>query len=107
MNKVELGERLRTARKESGYTQEKLAEMSGIGTVYLGEIERGKKMPSLNTFIKITEALGISVDYLLRGELSAGKEYVYDELTKKLEPLTPVQRKTAEEILDAYIRNVL
>ena len=42
MDKTEFGKRLRYLRAEAGYTQEKLAELSDMSTVYLGEIERGK-----------------------------------------------------------------
>ena len=106
MDKIELGKRLKEARKLNGLTQEKLAEKSGIGTMYLGEIERGEKMPSLKIFIRLLEALNVSADYILRNELTSGKEYVYDEITKKLEALTPKQRKAANDILDAFIRNI-
>lgn len=106
MDKVALGSKLREARKNKGYTQEVLAEKADIGVMYLGEIERGIKMPSMNIFIKLIEALDISADYVLRYELSSGKEYVFDEITKKLDNLTPQQRKTATDILDAYIRNL-
>jgi transcriptional regulator with XRE-family HTH domain len=74
--------------------------------VYLGEIERGLKMPSLNSFIRITEALDVSADYLLRNELSSGRDFIYDEIAEKLQKLTPKQRKTAADILDAYIKNL-
>lgn len=106
MDKRELGQKIREARLTKHYTQDVLAEKAEIGTMYLGEIERGIKMPSMKVFIKIIEALDISADYVLRNELSTGKEYVYDELTKKLENLTPKQRKTACDILDAYIQNL-
>lgn len=87
-------------------TQEALAEKADIGTIYLGEIERGLKMPSLRVLIQIIEALNVSADYLLRFETSSGKEYVYDELTAKLEKLSPSQRKTVSDIIDAYIANL-
>lgn len=106
MDKIELGAKIREVRKECGYTQEKLAEMADIGTMYLGEIERGEKMPSLKIFIQLIESLNVSADYILRNELSSGKEYVYNEITKKLDKLTPKQRKTAGDILDAYINNL-
>jgi len=106
MDKVELGAKIREVRKECGYTQEKLAEMADIGTMYLGEIERGEKMPSLKIFIQLIESLNVSADYILRNELSSGKEYVYNEITKKLDKLTPKQRKAAGDILDAYINNL-
>lgn len=106
MDKVLLGIRIRESRISKGYTQKELTEKAGIGMVYLGEIERGLKMPSLNTFIKIIEILDISADYLLRDELSSGKGYVLNEITEKLEGLTPKQRKGAIDILNAYLNNL-
>lgn len=101
-----LGNRIREARLQKKYTQQKLADKAGIGQMYLGEIERGTKMPSLKIFIKVVEALDISADYLLRDNLSSGECYVYDEVAEKLRGLSPKQRKAAAEILDAYIRNI-
>lgn len=106
MDKAALGKRLRDIRQKKGYTQYALADRSGIGNVYLGEIERGLKMPSLNIFIKLIDALDVSADYLLRDELTSGKEYIFDEITQKLNNLSPKQRKTAADILDAYLRNL-
>lgn len=63
-------------------------------------------MPSLNSFIKIIQALDVSADYILRGELNSGKTYASDELIEQLQTLTPAQRKTAEDILDGYLRNL-
>lgn len=106
MDKIELGRRLKEVRNNAGYTQEALAEKADIGVMYLGEIERGIKMPSMKIFIKLIEALDISADYVLRNELDSGKQYVYNEITQKLEGLTPKQRKGAVEILDAYIKTL-
>lgn len=106
MDKAELGKRIREARNKAGLTQEVLAEKADIGVMYLGEIERGLKMPSLKIFIKLVEALDISADYLLRNEVSSGRSFVYDEVTKKLEGLTPKQRKGAVDILDAYLKTL-
>ena len=106
MDKTALGKRLREVRLKKGYTQQALAAQAEIGEVYLGEIERGLKMPSMNTFIKVTEALEISADYILRDDLTSGSVFIFDEITEKLKDLTPQQRKTATEILDAYIKNL-
>ena len=106
MDKVELGMKLREARNKAGFTQEQLAEKADIGVMYLGEIERGVKMPSMKIFIKLIEALDISADYIFRNELPSGKEYVLDEITEKLASLTPKQRKAAVDILDAFIKNL-
>ena len=106
MDSLTLGKRIREARINKQYTQQRLAEEAGIGQMYLGEIERGTKMPSLKIFIKIVNTLNISADYVLRDEVASGEQYIYDEITEKLKGLSPKQRKTAAEILDAYIRNI-
>ena len=106
MERAALGKRIREARSKKGYTQQDLAERADIGVVYLSEIERGIKMPSLNIFIKIIDALEVSADYILRDEISTGKEYVCTEITEKLLALTPSQLKTATDILSAYLRNL-
>lgn len=106
MEKVEMGKRIREERLKKGYTQQEVAEKANICVMYLSEIERGIKMPSLNSFVQIIEALEVSADYILRRELTSGQAYIYDEIAQKLKDLTPAQRRTAADILDAYIRNL-
>ena len=106
MDRTQLGQRIREVRQQKGYTQHVLAERANIADVYLGEIERGSKMPSMNSFIKLVAALDVSADYILRYELSSGQGFVCDELSKKLKSLTPRQRKTVSDIIDAYLRNL-
>lgn len=106
MDKTALGKRIREARLTKGYTQHTLAAKAGIGVMYMGEIERGVKMPSINILIKIIETLDVSADYILRDELTSGQEYIYDEITEKLKNLTPRQRKAAADILNAYLENL-
>ena len=106
MNKADLGKRIRQCRVAKGYTQLLLAKKADIGIMYLGEIERGIKMPSLSCFMKLIQCLDISADYILRDELPTGSSFICDEVSKKLLELTPQQRKTAVDILDAYINNL-
>ena len=106
MDGVALGQRISDTRKKLGWTQGQLAEKAGIASIYVGEIERGLKAPSMMFFIKLIEALGASADYMLRYDVSSGKKYVYEEITEKMKDLTPKQRKTVEDILDAYISNL-
>ncbi len=89
MEKAVLGQRIRLRRKEQKLTLEKLAEKADIGLVYLGEIERGLKMPSLNTFIKIVNALDISADELIYDHTKSGKYYLADQIAKKMDGLEP------------------
>lgn len=100
MEKEEFGLRLRETRTQKGYTLQSLTQKVGTGAVYLEEIERRLKMPSPNSFIRIVEALNVSADYLLRDELTSGRDSIYDRIAEKLQKLTPKQRKTAADILD-------
>lgn len=106
MDKISIGLRLKEARLKKGFTQKDLSNISGIHIVYISEIERGSKMPSINTFIKIIEALNISADYILRNNISSGKYYVFNEVTERLKDITPSQRKCIVDIIDAYLRNI-
>lgn len=107
MKRAALGKRIRESRIRKGYTQQDLADRAEIGVVYISEIERGIKMPSLNIFIKIVVALDVSADYVLRDELPSGSGYVCTDITEKLLVLTPGQRKVASDILDAYLSNLI
>ena len=107
MNKTDLGKRIRQCRQAKGYTQQQLAQKANIGIMYLGEIERGTKMPSLSCFMKLIQCLDISADYILRDALPTGATFVCDEIAQKLQGLTPQQRKTAADILDAYMKNLV
>lgn len=106
MDKISIGLRIREARLKKGYSQKELADTSGICIMYISEIERGIKMPSLNTFIKIVEALDISADYVLRNNISSGKGYVFNEVTERLKDISPRQRKCIVDIIDAYLKNL-
>ena len=74
--------------------------------MYISQIERGIKMPSLNLFIKIIMALDISSDFVLRDALPSGKDFVYAEVAELLDGLSPKQRRGAIDILDAYVRSL-
>lgn len=50
---------LRQLREERGWSQEQLAERANLNRSYLGEVERGRAVPSLITVSKLAGALGI------------------------------------------------
>ena len=61
----EIGSRIRMARLRKGMTQERLAELSGVGTPHISHIETGNTIPSLKIFVAIINALECSADELL------------------------------------------
>jgi transcriptional regulator with XRE-family HTH domain len=56
-----LADAVRTLRQNSGFSQEKLAERSGLSTVFISRIERGKESPSVDSMVRIAKALGVHV----------------------------------------------
>ena len=59
---VKGGARLRAIRKERGYTQERLAELTKLSTRHIAGIEKGEANPSFEVLYTIITALGTSFD---------------------------------------------
>ena len=64
---TKIGTRIRLARKTKGWSQGELAKQCGISMSFLGHIERGTRIMSLDTFVNICVALGADADELLWG----------------------------------------
>ena len=65
MDYVSLGTRIRKARQAAQMTQERLGEACDLSTAHIGHIERGTRIPSLETLYRISIALHVSLDYLV------------------------------------------
>lgn len=66
---VNLGLRIAKRRKHLGMKQNMLAEKLEISNNYLSSIEHGKETPNLDVLIKICNALKVTPDYLLMGNM--------------------------------------
>ena len=60
-------EYLRKIRKARGLTMKQLGQMVGVTESAIGQYETDKRNPSYEMLLKLGEALGCSVDYLLNG----------------------------------------
>jgi transcriptional regulator with XRE-family HTH domain len=65
--RVEFGQRVRVARHERGWTQERLAEESGLHPTYVGDSERGERNIALDNTLRLAKALGIDAGTLVAG----------------------------------------
>ena len=54
-----LADNIKRARKRLCYSPTHLAELTGLSTSFIGEIELGKKFPSAENFERLSEALGL------------------------------------------------
>lgn len=75
-----IGERIRFARKEKGYTQETVCNALSISLYHYSKIENAKVSASLDTLAEIAHYLDIDMDYLLIGSSKLNKEYLDDEM---------------------------
>lgn len=65
------GRTLRRVREERQLTQERLAAAANLTTSFVNHVERGMKVPSLTTILKLAHALGVTPSELLSDFTSA------------------------------------
>lgn len=95
----EIGTRLSTARKQAGYTQEQLGEMTGLSIKMISAAENGHKAMRPENIVKICDCLSISTDYLLKGEDATTNNLAGSE---RLASLSEKQRTALKRIVDDF-----
>lgn len=60
----QLGTLIRQLRLEVGISQEEFADRCGLHRTYIGSIERGEKTITVETALKIAQALGLSLSQM-------------------------------------------
>lgn len=65
-NAADFGKVIAAERKRKGYTQQELADFSGVGITYLSKLENGKETAELGKALRIMSTLGIDLFALRR-----------------------------------------
>ncbi len=60
-----IGERLRLARLDCGFTQEALALELGVSAAAISQYETGARSPSLDVFLRMVDILQVSPEHIL------------------------------------------
>jgi len=105
MELVSIGRNIRKFRLANKLRQEDLAEKADLSVNYIGMLERGEKIPSLETFIDIVNVLGVSADMILADVVDTGYTVRSSLLTEQLEKLSPEERKRIYAVVDTLIRH--
>ncbi len=79
-----IGKRIRSHRIQRHMTQAVLADRTGVSSVYISCIERGKKKVSLEVLLRIVDVFSISMDSLVLDEASIHLPHAYKKLTHLL-----------------------
>ncbi|MCM1258582.1 MAG: helix-turn-helix domain-containing protein [Roseburia sp.] len=96
----EVGKRIMERRKKLGMTQEMLGEKSELTTQFVSYAEGGKRAMRPENLMKIANALGVSCDYLLTGDIIDKDKLL---LSEKLDKLTPEEVRIVENVIDQCI----
>ena len=105
MNLSSIGKNIRKFRLMKKLRQEDRAEKAGLSTNYIGAVERGEKLPSLETFIIIVNALGVSADMVLSDVIETGYLVRSSMLNEKIEKLSEEDRARVYDVLEALMRH--
>ena len=103
-NSVLIGERIKKQRLLIGYSREKLAEIVDITPRFCYDLELGNKNMSVNTLLKLSTALNVSIDYLLFGSSSQADEYTAIDSLIRTCPVSKLEH--LELIISHFIQAV-
>lgn len=96
---TDIGQRIKQKRMEKGLTQEKLAELVGIGPSHMSHLESGKTVASMDVFIALCNVLDCSADELLCREVAVAKPLRNNWLTELVKDCDLTETKILSDIL--------
>jgi transcriptional regulator with XRE-family HTH domain len=110
MDYVIMGRNIRDVRKTLKMTQEKLSDLVDLSTVFISQIENGSGKPSLETMYKISLALNIPIDDLVKNtdkDLTTNVSEINSLLTSRsnseIQYVTAVVRTILDNLKDGKI----
>ena len=103
-----IGKRIQEVRKQQAMTQAELAALTDMSDSYISCIETAKKQASLESLIRISNALGITVDELLTGNQLHNPTDYQTDIDLLMEDCSLLERRFIYELISVakyIIRN--
>lgn len=101
-----IGRNIRKYRTEHKLKQDELAEKAGLSSNYIGMVERGEKIPSLESLINILNSLEISADMVLCDVLSSGYRTKNSLLLEQIATLSKEDQRTVYAVIESLVANL-
>ena len=101
-----IGRNIRKYRTEHKLKQDELAEKAGLSSNYIGMVERGEKIPSLESFINILNSLEISADMVLCDVLSSGYRTKNSLLLEQIAKLSKEDQQIVYAVIESLVENL-
>ncbi|MCL4492827.1 MAG: helix-turn-helix domain-containing protein [Thaumarchaeota archaeon] len=94
-----IGQRIKECRDGAGLSQKSLADLIDVSPSAVNQYEKGEKVPSTETLLKLAKALGVTTDYLLGA--SKEKDILIDkEVSVAFRDFKGLTRKDRANIMD-------
>ena len=103
-----IGKRIQEVRKQQEMTQAELAALTDMSDSYISYIETAKKQASLESLVRISNALGITVDELLSGHQLHNPTDYQTDIDLLMEDCSLLERRFIYELISVakyIIRN--
>lgn len=100
-----IGKNIRKYRVARNLRQEDLAEKAELSPNYIGMVERGEKIPSLETFINILNALEISADMVLTDVVNTGYTVKNSMLDEEMSKLSVEDKQRIYDVIDVMLKH--
>ena len=101
MDYYDIGQRIRTLRREKKLSQEQLAEKVWISTTHMSHIENGSTKLSLPVLIELSQILEVSTDSIIFGDCGRDAELPGRQIAELLESSSTKQQRIISEVVSA------
>ena len=98
INLIHLGNKITRMRMARNMTQFQLAELTGLSEVYIGYIERRQRRAAMDSYIRIVNALGYTLDDLI-SEYLTNQDTLAVDLKALLEDCRSDERKLILQLM--------
>lgn len=98
-----VGKRIREYRLENKMTQVMLAEKTGLSEQAIYSYETGKRLPSLEPLVLLSNALNVSTDTLLRDYVDNHNSAKSNSIMEKVNNLPEKEQERILRIMDALV----
>ncbi len=103
VSNIDIGNRIRELRKESGYTQEQLAEYADISVDFLGLIETGRSGMKTQTLARVATIFNVTTDYLIFGTTPYKEN---PKINTMLSLVPESKRKSVEKLISLFLTSL-
>lgn len=106
INHRQIGYRIKEVREQNHISQAQLAEMTDLSISYISHIENAKRKASLESIIRIVNALGITVDELLAGVQMNNPTAYQTDIDILMENCSENEKRFVYELIKAILESI-